>query len=546
MDDAERAALRAKYERAVPPLPAFSIRLTHRGEVWGVVLVILLGLLFSLRVPLQRSDDFYKVIGAMSLAAGQGYCDISRPDAPFLTKYPPLASLLMAPFLGLVGDFLRPLRLLSMLSYLACIPLAYPLLRARVGHRGALALLLLAGLSPTTLRGLNFEGNAGLMSLLVVSVLFLLERARSRFSLYDAALLGCLLALYCYLHRIGLVFAVAASVYVLVGLRARRAAVVTGLVALALVSPWLWRSYQRTGHWVSPEYEAEIQARAQGADSVRASAEGSALGHVWTELRAFPSTMGYGLLPWSHASGGRYWPWLEQSQLTWVATLGEGGLTVLLLLGWGRALLARRGFLEPYLFVHTLMLLAFFVGFQYYLAFLPWLYLYVAEGAALVLVRLSAPTRRRLLQAGLCVFLLVSLAKDAKAFWLYRGSWQDRDLRWAWVARFVPKAEAVYYPGLSNYALSQLRFFDSGRMAVGLTEGEVDQALRDPASPVRWLCLDKTASRGRELRARGWEPVVAEPDFVRPTERTLSEELSQAQRAYLAMMAPPQALWHRR
>ncbi|WP_309714757.1 hypothetical protein, partial [Armatimonas sp.] len=150
MDDAEKAALRAKYEK---PSLSFSIRLPPRLSsprlgIWAVCLILLVGYLVSLKMPLQRSDDFYKVIGAWSLAMGKGYCDISRPDAPFLTKYPPLASLVMAPFMSLVGDFLRPLRLLSMFSYIASVPLVYRLLVTRTGHRRVLFILLLAGLNP--------------------------------------------------------------------------------------------------------------------------------------------------------------------------------------------------------------------------------------------------------------------------------------------------------------------------------------------------------------------------------------------------------------
>lgn len=545
MDDAERAALRAKYERVTPSLPSWA-RLSPRGELGVVCALILVGLLFSLRMPLQRSDDFYKVIGAMSLAAGQGYCDISRPDAPFLTKYPPLGALLMAPFIGLVGDSLRPLRLLSIFSYLASVPLLYRLLKGRAGHRGALALLLLAGLNPITLRGLNFEGNAGLMNLTVIGVIALLEDARSRFALRHALGVSVLLALYFYLHRMGIVLALAVPLYVFFVLRERRLALVTAAVTLVLVFPWLWRSYWLTGHWISPEYEAEIQARAAGGASVRARVEGSPLAHLWTELKVLPSELGYGLFPWSHASGGQFWPFLVQLKLTWVAVLGEWLITGLLVLGWASAFFSKRTFLEYYLVVHTLMLLVFFVGFHYYFAFLPWLYLYVAQAAKRLLARARPTARSRILAACFCLVLLVNLGKDAKAFWLFPMSWQDRDLRWAWVASIVPKQEAVYYLGLSNYALSQLRFFDSRRMAVGLTEEELERVLDDPASSVHWLCLAKVSPYGAQLKAKGWEPVAVEPDFTLPPVRSSTEELSKAQQAYRAMIEPPQALWHHR
>jgi len=528
MNEAERAALRAKYER-----PALSLTFPRspRLGLLAVGLALLLGLLLSLRMPLQRSDDFFKVIGAMSLASGQGYSDISRPDAPFLTKYPPLASVLMAPFIGLVGEFLRPLRLLSFACYLASLPLVYTLLVPRAGHRTTLMVLLLAGFNTVTLRVLNFEGNIGLMVLLATGVVFVLEHPVRRRGL----VLGILLALFFYTHRIGIVLAGGAVLYLLLVRREYKTALMAGGVTVALAFPWLWRSYQLTGHWVSPEYEGELAGRAlqgaaQGAQGPLALAQ-----HMLTELLAFPSSVGYGLFPWSRASGGEPWPFLKASGLAWCATLGEWALTALVLLGWGQALRREKRFSDLYLVLHTLMLLAFFVGFQYFALFLPWLYLYLAQGAARVVPR-------RLLPLGAALLFLVVLAKDTKAFWLYPGGPRDRDRRWAWVERVVPPTDAVYYPGLENYTFSQLRYFDSGRKAVGLSDPELEAALATPGSPVRWLCVGKTSPLAPRLLATGWRAAISEPDFALPTG---SAELSAAQKSYLSRVEPPQTLWRR-
>lgn len=528
MDDAERAALRAKYER-----PALSLTLpcSPRLGLLIVCVAILLGLLFSLRMPLQRSDDFFKVIGAMGLATGRGYCDISRPDAPFLTKYPPLGPVMMAPFIGFVGEFLRPLRLLSFGCYLASLPLTYRLLVPRVGHRVTLALLLLAGFNTVTLRVLNFEGNIGLMVLLATGVVFVLERpVRHRW-----LVLGVLLGLFFYAHRIGIVLALGAVLQLGLVQRERQAALGTSVLVLALAFPWLWRSYQLTGHWVSPEYEGELAGRALQGAAHGVQGPLALMQHMLTELLAFPSSVGYGLFPWSRASGGQPWPFLSSLGLGWVATLGEWAITGLVLWGWGHALRSGRRFSDQYLVLHTLMLLAFFVGFQYFALFLPWLYLYLAQGAARLLPK-------RLLPLGVALLFVVVLAKDTKAFWLYPGGPRDRDLRWAWVAQVVPPAEAVYYPGLENYIFSQLRYFDSGRMAVGLSDTELETALTTPTSPVRWLCVGKQSPLVSRVQAAGWHPVFAEPDFTLPT---ATGELSAAQKSYLSRVEPPQVLWRR-
>ena len=541
MDDAQRAALRAKYESPALILPAPSWLRSPQAGLWAVVLILLLAYVLSLRTSLQRSDDFYKVIGAWSLASGRGYCDISRPDAPFLTKYAPLPSLIMAPLMGLVGDYLRPLRLLSMLCYLASMPLVYHLLMPRAGHQRTLLVMLLAGLNPLTLRALNFEGNLGLMVLCMVGAIALIEapadKQRGRTGLW----IGILLALSFYCHRIGIVFGIGSSLYLWFVTRERRLALQTALVFIALSLPWIWRSYAVSSHWISPEYEEEIQ-RFNGISSQSRSAT-TVLKHMLSELQQLPSELGYRLFPWSRASGGAPWPFLQTRGLTWTATLSEWTITGLVLIGWGSVVRARR-FSDLYLILHTLMLLVFFFGLQYFLPFYPWLYLFLAEGARKVLGKLWSRSAR------LCyvVILLALLGKNTKAFWLIQTNPVDQDMRWAWIARVVPENEAVYYLGLDNYGFSQLRYFDSGhRMAVGITEAELEKFVASPPPQAHWLCLPRTSPWNERLAKSGWQPATAEPDFI-PSNMALmkNNELSAAQKAFLESIAPPQALWQRR
>jgi hypothetical protein len=539
MDDAQREALRAKYEK-----PAFSLSLPKapwlqnpRFGLLAVFVALILGYLVSLKIPLQRCDDFYKIIGGWSLAMGKGYCDISRPDAPLLTKYPPLGSLLMVPFIGLLGDTLRPLRLLCMGTYLASCLLLYKLLLPRAGHRRALLLLLITGLNPMTLRVLNLEGNAGVMTLLVLASLFVLEQKPTSWPWWKQGIvLSVLLSAYFYAHRMGMVLAGGMILYLALIVRQWRTALLVALLTGALCFPWLWRSYQATGHWISPEYEAEIDGRVQGDHSL--------VGHVLSELRHFPSEMGYQLFPWSQASGGARWPFLEKLGMSGLATLSEWLVTGLMLLGWFQALRAnRKSFVELYLLLHTSMLLVFFMKTGYYLYYFPWLYLYLGQGAQTVL----RGSWKRLAWPGFVVLMLVLLGKDTKAFWLMPGSLQDRDLRWGWVEKFVPKSDTVYYLGLDNYAFSQLRYFDTGRRgAVGVKEAELKIILSTPAHPARWVCLPKTSPLNATLQAAGWVGVIAEPDNILPSAQQLHElELSAAQQAFLDSMAPAQALWHR-
>lgn len=537
MDEAERQALRAKYEKPALALPEFPWLRSPRVGLWLACVATFLGYIISLKIPLQRCDDFYKIIGGWSIALGKGYCDISRPDSPLLTKYPPFASVLMAPFMGLVGDFLRPLRLLSMFSYLASLPLLYRLLLPRTGHRLALLLLLVSGLNPIVLRVLNLEGNGGIMALLVVGTLFIVEQKPTHWSGGKQALvLAFLLTTYFYTHRMGMVLSLGVVLHLALVQRQWRTAIQVSVLTFACCFPWLWRSHQATGNWISREYEAEIDGRIEGDSSLG--------GHLLAELRNLPGLMGYHLFPWSRASGGAPWPFLQQLGLTWVATLSEWLVSGLLVVGWVRCLREKKHhFVDLYLALHTAMLLVFFINIAYYLQYLPWLYFYVAVGARTVLRGLW----QRAAWPGYLAILLILLAKDAKAFWLMPGSLTDYDARWRWVAKLVPEREAVYYLGLENYAFSQLRYFDTGRrMAVGVTEAELTALLSDPKQAARWICLSKTAPQNAALQAAGWQPVVAEPDSVVPSAQQLAGlELSAAQKTFIASIAPPQVLWHR-
>lgn len=535
MDAAERARLEAKYAA-----PAFSApRLTRR---WlrdprvGLLLVCLGAFLFHLstgRIAMQRCDDFYIVVGARSLASGRGYRDISRPDAPPLLKYPPLRSLVLAPFVGLVDETIRPLRLLSMLFFTAGLPLAYLLLRPRIGHRAGLLCILLAALNPNAIRLLNLEGCLGLLFLLWLATFLALERSDTWPAGRAGLAIGGLLTLCFYTHRMGLVLAAGAGAYLLWRRRWLAALIALGLAAL-LSAPWMARSYRYSGHWISHEYESEISDKNQAGVAP----------HVWENLIEAPDRIGYGLLPWYRASGGAPWPALVRGKLTWVGPAGAWLLTGLTLLGWAALLRRERRFSEAFFPLQTLMLLLFFVGFQYYLMFYPLLPAWLWRGMQVLGRRWSPAWRRRIAWAGWSLLLLVSLAKDIRAFWLYPTG-PDRDLRWRWIPQVVPPGEAVYYQGLENYAFAPLRWFDTGRTALGITDDEIRRAPEKPSSPIRYVCVARQSPLGAELKARGWRLVAYEDRPVATLAPERLAALSDAQRNFLRLQDPPQALWVR-
>jgi hypothetical protein len=94
-------------------------------------------------------DDGHYLALARAFAHGHGYVDTSLPGAPTETLYPPGYPALLVPLLWLFGDATWPLRALSALAMVACVPLMDVLLRRhRVATLPRLFALLLFALSP--------------------------------------------------------------------------------------------------------------------------------------------------------------------------------------------------------------------------------------------------------------------------------------------------------------------------------------------------------------------------------------------------------------
>jgi 4-amino-4-deoxy-L-arabinose transferase-like glycosyltransferase len=534
LSDDERARLAAKYESSAwkLPLPSHPMLRSPRAGVWAVVLVVFCWLVATTRIPLQRCDDIYVYVGARSLASGQGYSDISRPDKPPQLKYPPLRALLQVPFLPLLKENTRPLRLVSIVFFAGLLPIVYALVQPTAGHRAALWAILLGGLSPMTARMANYDGNLGIVAFLWVLCFWLAERVRRKdANLRDEVFLGLGLAAAFYAHRMAVMLIPTTALFLVFAGRRRGAMVSLGL-ACALAAPWIWRSWSLSGHWISPEYEFEIK------DRIRTET-GSTVTYMLGQALVFPTEMGYGVLPWWKASGGATWPFLIRSGVGWVGPLGAWLLACLLVLGWGHSL-KRGGLAEWYFPAHTLMLLGFFVGFQYYLMLFPWLFLWLWRGLSLA-ARARLPRTAILLTASLV--LLVNVAKGVRAFLLFPTSPMDRNGRWAWVPNVVPDGATVYYVGLENYALAPLRWFDTNRMALGITEETLDDVLAGGHREIIWLCLDRRHPKVQKLKAAGWRPEVVE-SFTMPTPEMLID-LSDAQQNYVRLLEPPQSLWRR-
>ena len=95
-------------------------------------------------------DDGHYLALAKAFIHGKGYVDTSAPGSPVETLYPPGYPLLIAPLVWLFGGAVWPLRVLSALAFLGCIPLLDRMLRRHPVPDGVrVATLFVFALNPT-------------------------------------------------------------------------------------------------------------------------------------------------------------------------------------------------------------------------------------------------------------------------------------------------------------------------------------------------------------------------------------------------------------
>jgi hypothetical protein len=253
------------------------------------------------------------------------------------------------------------------------------------------------------------------------------------------------------------------------------------------------------------------------------------------EIVRLPSEIGYGLFPWWKGSGGAPWQFLSRFHLDFIGPLSDYAVGLLTLYGFVQQFRKHRSVAELHFVAHCLMLAVFFVAFQYLIVFIPYFYLWLFTALQ------PLPKLRR---AALILLLLPGMAKSVVAFWLFPTTPVDRDARWGWVTVVVPQDEAVHYLGLENYAFAPLRWFDTRRMALGVTEEELRRALdSEKPGPIRWLSLPQDHALNAALKAHGWKRMAHERFQVPPQE--FAATLSDAQRNFLRLREGPQTLWKR-
>lgn len=536
-----------------------------RNTFWGnpwvqlglLCLVAFLCYLPLLRYPQPRCDDIYYMIGARGIATGQGYSDISRPDHPPLTKYAPLASLTLVPFVGLIGENIYLYRLVSMVFMVLSVPLYYLWLRGRTGHFGAMLICTLFVFNPITFHLLTLQGNAGLNSMIVAAVFLVADRGPERWKgPWGWVVLGILLAASFYAHRSLVVLIASLLTYLAVFRRQWRPALATALGVIVCAFPWIWRSYTLTGYWLSREYEGEIVGRIQ-ADAPTATSGflEQSMVHIGSNLMLMPLEIGHGLFPWSRGNGGTTWQFLVDIGLFPVVAVLLGVVFALVVVGWWSEWRTQRGVVEWHMPFHVAMLLVFFIQFAYFAFLMPYLYLYLWRGFRVTASKFAGGKdalgrdARGWAWLGFWLLMLPCLGKDLVVYWgRSRVALMTREARWSWVEGVTPAGATVYWNNLDNYSWSCWRWFDSRRLALGVTESEAQHAMDDPKSDVCYLVVPQEGLLAQQLATRGWKRLFAETSNGLPPKAELERmmpSLPVSQQAYIRSLPPVLSLWER-
>lgn len=373
-----------------------------------LTLVVLAALVYlacfnSLQVG-QHADDAYYVMLAQSLLSGRGYSQIAFPDAPPEMKYPPLLSLLMAPFLWLSGGALWATKLPSLLCTLAAIPVVWFLLGRFVRGPARALLVGLVALHPLVVGYAGMAMSEAPSLLVTWAVLLLALRASEQGGgLKPWLWIGLLLGLGILLRTD---VAVLAGAVVLWLLWQRRLAPAVG-VALVMLAPVVaWTCYASVSQTVvfGQPYVAAFR---------EASFDPSPLplrlwqGWVYYIGGALPETVGLVFGDVVEAVAAHRGLGLAVLGLKWLVAL-------CVIVGFARSWKALPGVISVFVALRLAMLIPWFRMARYLLPLLPFLLMFLASG---IMVWKRDPDLRhggRRFAAGLFACLLVfTLGRDA-------------------------------------------------------------------------------------------------------------------------------------
>jgi 4-amino-4-deoxy-L-arabinose transferase-like glycosyltransferase len=220
-------------------------------------------------------DEGNYIVTARSIASGQGYSQISHPDAPPESKYPPGFPVILSPLALLFPDSLTALRIPALLFTLASLPVWFAVLRRRLPFPLAiLAILAVATNHYVVLHSAAVMSEAAFLffsGLLFMVVDRLPDRSRSTFA-KGFAISAILVILY-FLRTIGVVFVPATVIYLLLRRQFRLAGLVVCLFAIPFAA-WGYRNITVTQSLVAPSYAQELTMDNNQGDASLTGIEG--------------------------------------------------------------------------------------------------------------------------------------------------------------------------------------------------------------------------------------------------------------------------------
>lgn len=207
-------------------------------------------------------DDAHYIVLAESLSAGRGYRLLNYPHSPIETAFPPGWPLLLAPLVSLFPDNFIPLKMLSLMLWLASIPLAHALFAQRLRPPYPLIASALVASNAVLVGAAGTVMSEAAYLFFSLLTLSLFERWRAHGKLWQSGKLSIILALILStitIRTVGVTLLAGLLVYALYSMGKRRVLVMVSLLILGSI-PLAWFNGQRGGALIfSPLYQSHVE-----------------------------------------------------------------------------------------------------------------------------------------------------------------------------------------------------------------------------------------------------------------------------------------------
>ncbi|MCB0180861.1 MAG: hypothetical protein KDI62_21705 [Anaerolineae bacterium] len=401
-------------------------------------------------------DDVHYIVLAESLSAGTGYRLVNMPGAPVEDAFPPGWPLLLTPLVTLFPENYTVLKLLSLLFWLASIPLMYWLFKTRLQPIYTLAIVALAAVNPSLvgMTGTVMSEAAYIFFSLMTLVLFEWWQQQERNQSVGLLILIGLTVFYTVMVRtIGISLLGALLLYLMFKYR-RFAISMVGLLLLVL-GPIAWFNYQNGGVLIfSPLYYEHLI-------------------YVGANLAEYAQFWKYGSFISVEVASGALIPVLGTNFVSKMTTSGLNyglGVALLACTIWGYFVSLRRfKVMDLYVTLYFGILYLWVVytsgtshQTRLVIPMIPFLYFYLVQATSWGMNRFGAsfPNYKSVVVVGLtCLIMLISLAFN---YYELTSTIDNRVVTPSvgnlWLRQNTPpEAIVLSFDGISDYLYSHRR-----------------------------------------------------------------------------------------